>query len=275
MDRDYNVANISLACDRIEFIMTRSQIVFVVLLNALISFAIALAVVWIVDARRPDPEQLAALNSTPTPSLAVLAQTTAAQPADSSNAAPTVAQSEQPAPTETALPSGQTVEYVVQSGDTLAVIAAKLGTNQDAIIKANNIADPNLLYVGQRLTITSGNVAGSAAEPTVPPTPSGAGLRIQSVSAMGDLANEVVEIVNDGDQPYALQGWRLQKEGGAEYTFGGVQLFQGAGIKIFSGNGSDNSISRYWNQPAALWQSGAVAKLVNPQGTVVTSYTVP
>ena len=251
MDRDYNVANISLACDRIEFIMTRSQIVFVVLLNALISFAIALAVVWIVDARRPDPEQLAALNSTPTPSLAV------------------------PAPTETALPSGQTVEYVVQSGDTLAVIAAKLGTNQDAIIKANNIADPNLLYVGQRLTITSGNVAGSAAEPTVPPTPSGAGLRIQSVSAMGDLANEVVEIVNDGYQPYALQGWRLQKEGGAEYTFGDVQLFQGAGIKIFSGNGSDNSISRYWNQPAALWQSGAVAKLVNPQGTVVTSYTVP
>ena len=88
MDRDYNVANISLACDRIEFIMTRSQIVFVVLLNALISFAIALAVVWIVDARRPDPEQLAALNSTPTPSLAVLAQTTAAQPADSSGAAP-------------------------------------------------------------------------------------------------------------------------------------------------------------------------------------------
>ena len=253
--------------------MTRSQIVFVVLLNALISFAIALAVVWIVDSRRPDPEQLAAIF-TPTASLAVLAQTPVAPSADTVNSAPTVS-SEQPGATDTPIPAGQTIEYVVQSGDTLAVIAAKQGTTQDAIIKANNIADPNLLFVGQRLIISSGNAATSGAEPTAPAAPTGAGLRIHSLIGVGDLANEAVEIVNDSDQPYTLQGWRLQKEGGAEYTFGDVQLFQGAGIKIFSGSGTDNSISRYWNQPAALWQSGAVLKLINTQGTVVTSYTVP
>ena len=46
--------------------MTRSQLLFVILLNAIISFAIALAVAWIDDARRPDPERLAA-SFTPTP----------------------------------------------------------------------------------------------------------------------------------------------------------------------------------------------------------------
>ena len=256
--------------------MTRSQLVFVVLLNALISFAIALTVIWIVDARRPDPEQLAAIF-TPSPSLAVMAQTTSVQAGDTQTG--NTAVTPQPpaiSPATDALPqNGPTIEYVVQSGDTLAVIAAKLGSTQDAIIKANNIADPNLLYVGARLIIPTGNSSPSIPEVATPVAPTGAGLKIGSVLAPGDLANEAVEIINEGDRPYALQGWRLQKEGGPEYTFGDVQLFQGAGGKVFSGSGSDNSISWYWNQPTALWQSGAVIKLINNQGNVVTSYTVP
>lgn len=256
--------------------MTRSQLVFIVLLNALISFAIALSVAWIVDARRPDPEQLAAIF-TPSPSLAVLAQTPLVQAGDTQtgNAAPTPQPPAISPATDAPVQSGPTTEYVVQSGDTLAVIAAKLGSTQDAIIKANNIADPNLLYVGVRLIIPTGNSSASIPETATPVAPTGAGLRIGSVLAPGDLANEAVEIINDGDQPYALKGWRLQKEGGPEYTFGDVQLFQGAGGKVFSGSGSDNSINWYWNQPAALWQSGAVIKLINTQGNVVASYTVP
>ncbi|MFN8444343.1 MAG: lamin tail domain-containing protein [Caldilineaceae bacterium] len=253
--------------------MTRSQLLFVILLNAIISFAIALAVAWIVDARRPDPERLAA-SFTPTPSLAVLVETLPATP--DTNASGTATQSQsQPAATDTPAPSGQTIDYVVQSGDTLAVIAAKHGSTQDAIIKANNISDPNLLFVGAHLTIPVGNSSSSPAVPTTPAPPTGAGLHISQVIAAGDLANEAVEIVNDGDQAYSLQGWKLQKEGGPEYTFADVQLFQGAGLKVFSGGGTDNSINRYWNQPAALWQSGAVIKLINSQGNVATTFTVP
>lgn len=254
--------------------MTRSQLLFVILLNALISFAIALAVAWIVDARRPDPEQLAA-SFTPTPSLAVLVETLPATQDANANGTATQSQSQPPAVTETPVPSGQTIDYVVQSGDTLAVIASKHGSTQDAIIKVNNISDPNLLYVGTHLTIPVGNSASSPAVPTTPAPPTGAGLHISQVIAAGDLANEAVEIVNDGDQAYSLQGWKLQKEGGPEYTFTDVQLFQGAGLKVFSGSGTDNSINRYWNQSAALWQSGAVIKLINNQGNVVTTFTVP
>lgn len=43
--------------------------------------------------------------------------------------------------------------YTVQPGDTLSAIAARFGTTVDAIVKANNIKNPNLIYVGQRLII--------------------------------------------------------------------------------------------------------------------------
>ena len=42
--------------------MNRRQLAFVVIFNALISLAIAVAVVWVVELRRPDPETLAAAH---------------------------------------------------------------------------------------------------------------------------------------------------------------------------------------------------------------------
>jgi len=43
--------------------------------------------------------------------------------------------------------------YIVQSGDSLSSIAGKFRTTVDAIVRANGIKNPNLIYVGQRLTI--------------------------------------------------------------------------------------------------------------------------
>ena len=42
--------------------------------------------------------------------------------------------------------------YVVQSGDTLSSIAAKLGTSVDSLMAANGLTDPDLLYAGQTLS---------------------------------------------------------------------------------------------------------------------------
>src|SRR5262249_26936825 len=49
-------------------------------------------------------------------------------------------------------PSGF-VSYVVRPGDTLSSIAARFNTTQEAIMATNNIADPNLIFVGQILFI--------------------------------------------------------------------------------------------------------------------------
>lgn len=43
--------------------------------------------------------------------------------------------------------------YTVRVGDTLSAIAARFGVSLSALVRANGIADPNRIYVGQRLTI--------------------------------------------------------------------------------------------------------------------------
>ncbi len=47
----------------------------------------------------------------------------------------------------------QSEQYVVQANDTLASIGSAYGVSVDALVQANNIADPNILSVGQVLTI--------------------------------------------------------------------------------------------------------------------------
>lgn len=48
-----------------------------------------------------------------------------------------------------------TIIHVVERGENLTLIAARYGTTVDAIVQANAIANPNLIYVGQRLVIPS------------------------------------------------------------------------------------------------------------------------
>jgi LysM repeat protein len=53
------------------------------------------------------------------------------------------------------IPKPPQTTYTVKPGDTLTAIAAKFGTTVAAIAAANNIANPNLISVGQVLVIPS------------------------------------------------------------------------------------------------------------------------
>ena len=48
---------------------------------------------------------------------------------------------------------GQSNAYTVHAGDTLSGIAAKFGTTWKALAQKNGLANPNVIYVGQTLTI--------------------------------------------------------------------------------------------------------------------------
>lgn len=66
--------------------------------------------------------------------------------------------------------------YVVQPGDTLTGIALRFGTTVYALEVANNIANPNLIYIGMRLTIAGSGSSGYPyggypPAPGVTPTP--------------------------------------------------------------------------------------------------------
>lgn len=52
-------------------------------------------------------------------------------------------------------PEGETVKYTVQRGDTLSEIASRYNTTYLEIARLNNISNPNLIYPGQILTISS------------------------------------------------------------------------------------------------------------------------
>ncbi|HFC11833.1 MAG TPA: LysM domain-containing protein, partial [Anaerolineae bacterium] len=59
--------------------------------------------------------------------------------------------------------------YVVQSGDTLARIANRFNTTISTIADANNIVNPNYIYIGQVLTIPDGSDNGGDSTPTTIP----------------------------------------------------------------------------------------------------------
>lgn len=63
--------------------------------------------------------------------------------------------------------------YVVQPGDTLSSIARNYNTTVAAIVSANNISNPNLIYAGQVLTIPSGSGQQPPPPTPQPPPPSG------------------------------------------------------------------------------------------------------
>jgi LysM repeat protein len=79
---------------------------------------------------------------------------------------------------------GETI-HVVQWGETLSIIADRYGVTVDAIMTANGLTDPNLIYVGQRLIIPT---TGSSSQPCVEP-PCGQGGR--HVVAPGDTLTSI------------------------------------------------------------------------------------
>ena len=50
-------------------------------------------------------------------------------------------------------PSTEEIIYVVKAGDTLSSIAAKYGTTYQVLAEYNNISNPNLIHVGQKIKI--------------------------------------------------------------------------------------------------------------------------
>ena len=64
--------------------------------------------------------------------------------------------------------------YTVRSGDTLSAIAARNGVSVDSLVEVNSIHNPNLIIVGQVLTIP-GQAGGAAAPAPSAPSSSGDG----------------------------------------------------------------------------------------------------
>ncbi len=99
----------------------------------------------------------------------------------------------QPAPTQAPSAASGGVYHVVQRGETLYSIATRYGTTWQVVAQANNLSNPQMIYVGQKLLIpTSGSAAAA-------PPPS-SGCRIRHTVKAGEW---VWQIARDyGVSPY-------------------------------------------------------------------------
>ena len=73
-------------------------------------------------------------------------------------------------PVTTAQDGGEETQYIVKEGDNLYIISLQFGVSIDAIVAANNLGDPRLIYPGQLLIIPAPGTVAPPATATVDPT---------------------------------------------------------------------------------------------------------
>lgn len=117
--------------------------------------------------------ELMRLNGLTNPNLIYVGQCLRLRGGTTPPPAPTPPPGSTPVP-----PPGESQVHVVRPGDTIYSIGRLYGVTPQAIIQANGLANPNLIYVGQRLTIPRGGTTPPPAPPPpgstpVPPAPGG------------------------------------------------------------------------------------------------------
>jgi murein DD-endopeptidase MepM/ murein hydrolase activator NlpD len=222
--------------------MTRKQAAFVIVLNAIVSLIISVSVVLIAGR--------------------VWMREPPASPAQElERAAPTI--------------------YVVQEGDSLLAISLRFDVPIEDIMRANNITDPDVLFVGQELVIPISGLPTPTATETPPPTvtftPSAGELKviIGEVFSPGDYDDEMVVILNLG-QPVLLEGWTLSDRQGNVYTFPAIFLEMGGGVRVHTRHGRNSAANLYWGLDEAVWgEEDEVATLRDGEGNVVDVCSLP
>lgn len=183
-----------------------------------------------------------------------------------------------PPPTATptavlAPPTPTPVVYVVQPGDSLSVIADRFGMSVEELAQANDIADPNLIQVGQKLVIPGPTPIPAA---TVPPTPTMTPnippqLEIVDVISRGAPAAETVVLANRG-RGVALQNWTLRDGQGNVFVFPNLYLAPDTEVRIHTGQGTNTPQHLYWNRDTAVWgEAGDTAILADDRGVIYAS----
>jgi LysM repeat protein len=267
--------------------MTRKQVAlvaaFVVLLNAVISAAISVAVVLLMSESTE-----VVLGPTPTSTVTT-----------------TVVISE-------ALPTEEAVTHIVRSGDTISGLAFEYDVPEEYIIAANELENPNFLQVGMELIIPVGGFSeatatftpaptptdtpipfeppsaeltataaaelGATATPLPTPLPSGGELQIDisEILGAGQIDQERVVLASVGERLADMQGWTLSDDDGSVYTFPNFRLWAGGSVTVHTRIGADGSppANLYWGKLEPVWSPGEVVRLKDEEGIEISSAIV-
>lgn len=100
-----------------------------------------------------------------------------------------------------ALAVNETETYVVQKGDMLSQLAIDFNTTSASLIAMNNLENPDVLYVGQKLTVPAGQgekfTSQNVAESSDPVIKKGVSYQIKSGDTLSEIAQRADVSVND------------------------------------------------------------------------------
>ncbi|MFN8560781.1 MAG: LysM peptidoglycan-binding domain-containing protein [Anaerolineae bacterium] len=182
-----------------------------------------------------------------------------------------------PGQTNTPAPSatpGGTCFYVVRYGDTLGAIAARNNTTTLILAQLNGILNPNLIYVGQRLTLPG---CSGGPTPTTPPGATAVPTSTSAPSGTFELGGHVLSFAYPQFMHTAGMSWakiqiRWSRGQPASVVAGAVNAAHGNNFKVLLGivgvpseMGSD--LNSYFQEYAAF--VGSVASQYHPEAIEV------
>jgi lipoprotein NlpD len=147
-------------------------------------------------------------------------------------------------------------QYVVRSGDTLYSIAWRHGVDHRDLARWNNIADADRIYVGQRLTLSSGTVAPAAPRPAVARPPVSTAAPAFSWPASGDV------VARFGERGILTTGIGIAGRLGADVTAAapGQVVYAGSGLVDYGQlviiQHNDNWLTAYGHNQSLLVSQG-------------------
>ena len=100
-------------------------------------------------------------------------------------------------------------------------------------------------------------------------------IRVDYVTGVGDLTQELVRLSRVGEGELNLLGWKLEDSAGHEYIFGNIQMSQSGAMDLYTRAGSDTAIALYWNLPESVWKTGVKVTVKDWQGNLRAEYTIP
>jgi LysM repeat protein len=182
--------------------------------------------------------------------------------------------------------AARATQYTVKEGDTLSSIARDFGLSVNQLLAANNLANGDLLSIGQRLIIPGAD--GSLPAPTSTPIRPRPALTSTESIALGDAFVTIREINNGGTfsqeqvvltnigAKVNLIGWTLADGEGHKFIFPDLTLLANSEVKVHTGSGTNTATDLYWGQADARWgATGTVAYLRDPAGRLIATYRVP
>lgn len=125
---------------------------------------------------------------------------------------------------------------------------------------------------------TQGENSGSTQPTTTPPNSlieDNFQMDIRKVVGAGNLDMEYVEILNQSEGAVDMTGWQLLDEDENSFEFPTMILESDGALKVHSKPGQDTVIELYWQSETPIWQSGEVVQLLDQNGHLTASYSIP